>query len=67
MRQFERQNQLASNNLVVFWPRDRQPRVSRLANEMGARPGHWAIGQAVLWLIIGGVSSRLGRRGRCAL
>jgi predicted PurR-regulated permease PerM len=40
--------------LVVFWPLDRQPRVSRLANEMGARLGHWAIGQAVLCAIIGG-------------
>jgi predicted PurR-regulated permease PerM len=40
--------------LVVFWPHDRQPRVGRLANEMGARPGHWAIGQAVLCVIIGG-------------
>jgi predicted PurR-regulated permease PerM len=40
--------------LVVFWPRDRQPRVSRLANEMGARLGHWAIGQAVLCVIVGG-------------
>jgi predicted PurR-regulated permease PerM len=40
--------------LVVFWPRDRQPRVARLANEMGARLGHWAIGQSVLCVIIGG-------------
>jgi predicted PurR-regulated permease PerM len=40
--------------LVVFWPRDRQPRASRLANEMGARLGQWAIGQAVLCVIIGG-------------
>lgn len=40
--------------LVVFWPRDRQPRTARLANEMGARLGHWAIGQAVLCAIIGG-------------
>jgi predicted PurR-regulated permease PerM len=40
--------------LVVFWPRDRQPRVTRLANEMGARLGHWAIGQAVLCVVIGG-------------
>src|SRR6185312_3695514 len=40
--------------LVVFWPRDRQPRASRLANEMGARLGHWAIGQSVLCVIIGG-------------
>ncbi len=40
--------------LVVFWPLDRQPRVSRLANEMGARLGHWAIGQAVMCGIIGG-------------
>lgn len=39
---------------VVFWPRDRQPRVTRLANEMGARLGHWAIGQAVLCVVIGG-------------
>jgi predicted PurR-regulated permease PerM len=40
--------------LVVFWPHDRQPRVARLANEMGARLGHWAIGQSMLCLIIGG-------------
>jgi predicted PurR-regulated permease PerM len=40
--------------LVVFWPRARQPRVSRLSNEMGARLGHWAIGQALLCVIIGG-------------
>jgi predicted PurR-regulated permease PerM len=40
--------------LVVFWPTDRQSRVSRLANEMGARLGHWAIGQAVLCVVIGG-------------
>ena len=40
--------------LVVFWPRDRQPRVGRMANEMGARLGHWAIGQAVLCVVIGG-------------
>jgi predicted PurR-regulated permease PerM len=40
--------------LVVFWPRDRQSRTSRLANEMGARLGHWAIGQAVLCAVIGG-------------
>jgi predicted PurR-regulated permease PerM len=40
--------------LVVFWPRDRQPRVSRLANEMGARLGRWAIGQTVLCVVIGG-------------
>jgi predicted PurR-regulated permease PerM len=40
--------------LVVFWPRERQPRTSRLANEMGARLGHWAIGQVVLCVIIGG-------------
>jgi predicted PurR-regulated permease PerM len=40
--------------LVVFWPRDRQPRVSRLANEMGARLGHWAIGQATLSVVVGG-------------
>jgi len=40
--------------LVVFWPIDRQPRTSRLANEMGARLGHWAIGQAVLCVVIGG-------------
>jgi predicted PurR-regulated permease PerM len=40
--------------LVVFWPRDRQPRVSRIVNEMGARLGHWAIGQAILCVVIGG-------------
>jgi len=40
--------------LVVFWPAGRRPRVSRMANEMGARLGHWAIGQGVLCLIIGG-------------
>jgi predicted PurR-regulated permease PerM len=40
--------------LVVFWPRSRQPQVARLANEMGARLGHWAIGQAVLCMVIGG-------------
>jgi hypothetical protein len=39
--------------LLVFWPRDRQPRVACLANEMGARLGHWAIGQAVLCVVIG--------------
>jgi predicted PurR-regulated permease PerM len=39
--------------LVVFWPADRQSQVGRLANEMGARLGHWAIGQAVLCSIIG--------------
>ena len=40
--------------LVVFWPRDRQPRVSRMSIEMGARLGQWAIGQSVLCVIIGG-------------
>jgi predicted PurR-regulated permease PerM len=40
--------------LVVFWPMDRQPQVSRIANEMGHRLGHWAIGQGVLCAIIGG-------------
>ena len=40
--------------LVAFWAQDRQARVSRLANEMGARLGHWAIGQAMLCVIIGG-------------
>jgi predicted PurR-regulated permease PerM len=39
--------------LVVFWPGDRQRRVVRLANEMGARLGHWAIGQVMLCVIIG--------------
>jgi len=40
--------------VAVFWPRDRQQQVTRLANEMGARLGHWAIGQAVLCVVIGG-------------
>jgi predicted PurR-regulated permease PerM len=40
--------------LVVFWPFDRQQQATRLANEMGARLGHWAIGQATLMVIIGG-------------
>jgi predicted PurR-regulated permease PerM len=40
--------------LVVFWPPERQQRASRMSNEMGARLGHWAIGQVVLCVIIGG-------------
>ncbi len=40
--------------LVVFWPPDRQQRAGRMSNEMGTRLGHWAIGQAVLCVIVGG-------------
>jgi predicted PurR-regulated permease PerM len=40
--------------MLVFWPVGRQPQVRRLANEMGTRLGHWAIGQGLLCLIIGG-------------
>jgi predicted PurR-regulated permease PerM len=40
--------------MLVFWPVGRQGQVRRVANEMGARLGHWAIGQGLLCLIIGG-------------
>jgi predicted PurR-regulated permease PerM len=40
--------------LAVFWPTERQGRVTRMANEMGARLGHWAIGQGILCVVIGG-------------
>jgi predicted PurR-regulated permease PerM len=40
--------------LVVFWPTDRRPQVSRVANGMAARLSQWAVGQGLLCVIIGG-------------
>ncbi len=40
--------------VVVFWPDDRQAQVSRVANQMAARLGQWAVGQGILCVIIGG-------------
>ena len=40
--------------LVAFWPSQRRPRVSRVANEMAARLGQWAVAQGLLCVIIGG-------------
>jgi predicted PurR-regulated permease PerM len=40
--------------VVVFFPQTQQPRADRLIRRMGFRLGRWAIGQAILCVVVGG-------------